>query len=119
MAMPDWALYLILLAAIAIGFVLGMRYRSQPIKDPTESITDSRYFKGLNHLLNDQPDSAIETFIESLEVNVDTLSTHLALGNFLRRKGEVDRAIRIHQNLLARPNLTVCLLYTSPSPRDA
>ena len=105
-AMPNWALYLLLLTAIAIGFTLGKFYR-RPLKNRSDSVIDSRYFKGLNHLLNEQPDSAVETFIETLEVNVDTLKTHLALGNFLRRKGEVDRAIRIHQNLLARPNLTI------------
>ena len=63
------------------------------------------YFKGLNFLLNEQPDKAIEVFIQVLEVNTDTVETHLALGNLFRRRGEVERAIRIHQNLIARPTL--------------
>lgn len=63
------------------------------------------YFKGLNFLLNEQPDKAIEVFVQALEVNSDTVETHLALGNLFRRRGEVDRAIRIHQNLIARPML--------------
>jgi lipopolysaccharide assembly protein B len=63
------------------------------------------YFKGLNHLLNDRPDKAIEIFIKVLEVETDTVETHLALGSLFRRRGEVDRAIRIHQNLIARPTL--------------
>jgi lipopolysaccharide assembly protein B len=65
----------------------------------------SAYFKGLNFLLNEQPDKAIEIFIRVLEVNSDTVETHLALGNLFRRRGEVERAIRIHQNLIARPTL--------------
>ncbi|MET0070439.1 MAG: lipopolysaccharide assembly protein LapB [Candidatus Thiodiazotropha sp.] len=63
------------------------------------------YFKGLNYLLNEQPDKAIDLFIELLDVDSDTVETHLALGNLFRRRGEVDRAIRIHQNLIARPSL--------------
>jgi lipopolysaccharide biosynthesis regulator YciM len=65
----------------------------------------SAYFKGLNFLLNEQPDKAIEIFIQVLEVNSDTVETHLALGNLFRRRGEVERAIRVHQNLIARPTL--------------
>lgn len=66
----------------------------------------SHYFKGLNYLLNEQPDKAIEVFIRVLEVDKDTVETHLALGNLFRRRGETDRAIRIHQNLIARPTLS-------------
>lgn len=65
----------------------------------------SAYFRGLNFLLNEQPDKAIEIFIQVLEVNSETVETHLALGNLFRRRGEVERAIRIHQNLIARPTL--------------
>ena len=64
---------------------------------------DPAYFKGLNYLLNEQPDKAIDVFIKLLEVDSETVETHLALGNLFRRRGEVDRAIRIHQNLIARP----------------
>ncbi len=66
---------------------------------------NSDYFKGLNYLLNEQPDKAIEIFIKMVEVDRDTVETHLALGHLFRRRGEVDRAIRIHQNLIARPKL--------------
>ncbi len=65
----------------------------------------SAYFKGLNFLLNEQPDKAIEVFTKVLAVDSDTVEIHLALGNLFRRRGEVERAIRIHQNLIARPNL--------------
>ena len=63
------------------------------------------YFKGLNYLLNDRPDKAIEVFIKVLETETETVETHLALGNLFRRRGEVDRAIHLHQNLVARPTL--------------
>ena len=67
----------------------------------------SDYYRGINYLLNEQPDKAIEAFIRVLEVDSETVETHLALGNLYRRRGEVDRAIRIHQNLIARPSLSV------------
>ena len=64
------------------------------------------YFKGLNFLLNEETDKAIDSFIKALEVDNDTVELHLALGGLFRRKGQVDRATRLHQNLIARPNLT-------------
>lgn len=64
------------------------------------------YFRGVNYLLNEQPDKAIEMFTRMLEINTETVETHLALGSLFRRRGEVERAIRIHQNLMARPTLT-------------
>ena len=63
------------------------------------------YFTGLNYLINEQPDKAVDVFIKMIEVDSDTVETHLALGHLFRRRGEVDRAIRIHQNLIARPQL--------------
>lgn len=64
------------------------------------------YFRGLNYLLQDQPDKAIEVFVRMVEVDSDTVETHLALGSLFRQRGEVDRAIRIHQNIIARPTLS-------------
>jgi lipopolysaccharide biosynthesis regulator YciM len=63
------------------------------------------YFRGLNFLLNEQPDKAIESFIEVVKVDPQTVDLHFALGSLFRRQGEVDRAIRMHQNLLDRPDL--------------
>ena len=63
------------------------------------------YFKGLNFLLNEQPDKAIEAFIEVVKVDPETIDLHFALGSLFRRRGEYDRAIRMHQNLLDRPDL--------------
>ncbi|MBK8759059.1 MAG: lipopolysaccharide assembly protein LapB [Sulfuritalea sp.] len=64
------------------------------------------YFKGLNFLLNEQPDQAIEAFIEAARVDPETIELHFALGNLFRRRGETDRAIRVHQNLIDRDGLT-------------
>lgn len=63
------------------------------------------YLKGLNFLLNEQTDQALEHFMKMVRVDDSTIETHFALGNLFRRRGEMDRAIRIHQNIIARPDL--------------
>ncbi len=63
------------------------------------------YFKGLNFLLNEQPDRAIDAFVEVATLDPETIELHYALGNLFRRRGETERAIRMHQNLLSRPDL--------------
>ena len=105
--MIDWGLLILLLAAIAIGFYIGrrsVRQSKQSQRSDYPSL-ERHYIQGLNYLLNERQDAAIDTFIDALDVNSETLETHLALGNLLRKRGEVDRAIKIHQNLLARPGL--------------
>lgn len=103
--MGDFALFILLFIAIAAGWVLGRRAQLSASKSEDSIALPSQYYKGLNYLLDGQPDGAIDEFIDALEVNSDTLDTHIALGNLLRRNGEVDRAIRIHQNLLSRLSL--------------
>lgn len=105
--MNDTSLILLLVVAIAIGWLLGRidrRKNNPPEQDPPT--TSKEYFKGLNYLINEQPDRAIDVFVKALDVNSDTVDTHLALGSIFRRRGETDRAIRIHQNLLARTSLS-------------
>ncbi len=63
------------------------------------------YFRGLNFLLNEQPDKAIEAFIEVVRIDPETIELHFALGSLFRRRGETDRAIRMHKNLLDRNDL--------------
>jgi len=63
------------------------------------------YFQGLNFLLNEQPDKAIDSFLEVAKVDSQTVELHFALGNLFRRRGETERAIRMHQNLIDRPDL--------------
>jgi len=97
----EFLIFFLLFAAVAIGWFLGRRGASSV----GGSDLSSDYYKGLNYLLDGRPDGAIDSFIDALEVNTDTLETHLSLGNLLRKRGEVERAIRVHQNLLARPSL--------------
>lgn len=97
-------LFLLLPVAALSGWILGRR-DTRDAGDKQFTALSSNYFKGLNFLLNEQPDKAIEVFVHMLEVDSETVDTHFALGNLFRRRGEVDRAIRIHQNLIARPNL--------------
>lgn len=102
--MGEWWLLLLPVAAMS-GWWIGVRAKTQ-VRSQNNSELSSDYFKGLNYLLNEQPDKAIEVFIKMVEVDSETVETHLALGNLFRRRGEVDRAIRIHQNLIARPTLS-------------
>ena len=97
-------LLLLLPVAAASGWFAAMRSQRSKTVNKNGNLSE-HYFKGLNYLLNEQPDKAIEVFIEMLEVDSETVETHLALGNLFRRRGEVDRAIRIHQNIIARPTL--------------
>ena len=94
--------WLLLPVAALSGWWIGRS--AQETKKLSKNI-HPEYFKGLNFVLNEQPDKAIEVFIRMVEVDNETVETHLALGNLFRRRGEVDRAIRIHQNLIARPTL--------------
>lgn len=64
------------------------------------------YFQGLNHLLNEQQDKAIDAFIEAVQKDPDTSELHFALGNLFRRRGEFERAVRVHQHLLSRADLS-------------
>ena len=92
--------------AAILGWIFG---RSRPAPQQQQALNrgdfSNHYLQGLNYLLNEQPDKAIEIFIKMLEVDSETVETHLALGSLFRRRGETDRAIRIHQNLIARPTL--------------
>ena len=98
-------LAILLPVAALTGWILGRR-NSERSRRAGVSELSSSYFRGLNYLLNEQPDKAIEVFLKLAEFNRDTVETHLALGNLFRRRGEVDRAIRVHQHLIARPNLS-------------
>ncbi|WP_370052112.1 lipopolysaccharide assembly protein LapB [Neptunomonas sp.] len=106
--MLDYRFILLLMLAIAIGWFLGrwskQKQRYRPASQETGLNRD--YFQGLNFLLSDQPNEAIESFIRTLEINSDTLPAHLALARLFRKKGDVERAIKMHQNLLARPDLS-------------
>ncbi len=99
-------LFLLLPIAAAYGWYMGNRSASNKQQEQSHHMS-RQYVTGLNLLLSDQSDKAVDVFIELLQVDSETIDTHLALGNLFRSRGEVDRAIRIHQNLIARPNLTI------------
>ncbi|SHG86598.1 lipopolysaccharide assembly protein LapB [Ferrimonas marina] len=103
-------LFLLLPIAAAYGWYMGRR--SMRVNQQRSQQNLSRnYVEGLNFLLSDQPDKAVDRFIELLQVDSDTFDTHLSLGNLFRKRGEVDRSIRLHQNLIARP-------YLEPEQKD-
>lgn len=97
-------LWLLLPVAAATGWYTA---KWSEEKSPNNDIPNipNEYVQGINFLVNEQPDKALEVFIRFVEVDSDTIETHVVLGNLFRQRGEVDRAIRIHQNLIARPNL--------------
>jgi lipopolysaccharide biosynthesis regulator YciM len=95
------------LIAFPVFFGLGWLAARIDIK---QLVTESRrvprsYFTGLNFLLNEQPDKAIEAFTEVVRVDPETVELHFALGSLFRRRGETERAIRMHKNLLDRSDL--------------
>lgn len=104
----DFDLSLILLG-FPVAFVLGWlasRMDMRQIRLENRQAPKS-YFKGLNFLLNEQQDQAIDAFIEAVQSDPDTSELHFALGNLFRRRGEYERAVRVHQHLLSRGDLSL------------
>ncbi len=104
----DFDLNLILLG-LPVAFVLGwlasrMDMRQLRLENRQ---APKAYFKGLNFLLNEQQDQAIDAFIEAVQNDPDTSELHFALGNLFRRRGEYERAVRVHQHLLSRGDLVL------------
>jgi lipopolysaccharide biosynthesis regulator YciM len=97
-----WILLGLLFIGGAIGFYAARRPRPSAIG--AERVRGN-YLAGVNFLVNEQPDRALEAFLRAAELDGDTVETHFALGSLYRRRGEVDRAIRIHQNIVARETL--------------
>jgi lipopolysaccharide biosynthesis regulator YciM len=97
-----------LLLGLPIAFALGWlasRFDLRQLRIDNRR-SPKAYFKGLNHLLNEQQDEAIDAFIEAVQKDPDTSELHFALGNLFRRRGEYDRAVRVHEHLLARGDLS-------------
>ena len=96
-----------LLIGLPVAFALGWmasRFDLKQLKREREDAPRA-YFKGLNLLLNEQQDKAIDAFIEAVQSDPDTTELHFALGNLFRRRGEFERAVRVHQHLLGRSDL--------------
>ena len=102
--MFELLLILLLPLAVYLGWWLARSFDRRS-SGKRNRLFSNQYFQGLNYLLNEEPDKAIQVFLELAEVNQDTVETHMALGSLFRRRGEVDRAIRFHQNIIAKPSL--------------
>ncbi len=104
--MDNWLLYILIVSAIGCGWWLGRRERAKRIDSLGSGSLGAnygrKYYQGLNYLLNEEPDRAVAAFIDDLDVNADTLETHLALGSLLRRRGELEKAVVVHENILNR-----------------
>ncbi|SFM29176.1 Lipopolysaccharide biosynthesis regulator YciM, contains six TPR domains and a predicted metal-binding C-terminal domain [Ectothiorhodospira mobilis] len=93
-------LWLLLPVAAASGWMAARRTCRNESGQERGAVFSADYIKGLNYLLNEQSDRALEVFLEMVNVDPETVETHLILGSLFRRRGEVDRAIRIHQHLV-------------------
>ena len=96
-----------LLLALPLAFALGWLASRFDLRQWKREQTDSprAYYRGLNLLLNDQHDKAIDAFIEAVQQDPDTSDLHFALGNLFRRRGEYERAVRVHEHLFNRADL--------------
>lgn len=96
-----------LLVGLPITFLLGWTASRFDLRqwNRADKQAPKAYFKGLNLLLNEQTDKAIDAFIEAVQHDPDTSELHFALGNLFRRRGEFERAVRVHQHLLQRADL--------------
>lgn len=98
-----YSLFWLLLPVAAASGWFAARKALQP--KPIKRTFASDYFQGLNYLVNDQPDKAIEVLSRMVETDADTVDTHITLGSLFRRRGEVDRAIRLHQAVVSKPGV--------------
>ena len=98
-------LFLLLPVAAGYGWVMG-RNSVRQAQRKQSSILSRHYYKGINFLLSDQPDKAVDTLIKMINLDSDTAETHIAMGNFFRHRGELDRAIRVHQNLVSKEEIS-------------
>jgi lipopolysaccharide biosynthesis regulator YciM len=99
-------LWLLLPIAAASGWYVARQEYQRKFKEQSYELPQD-YYKGLNYILNEQPDKAIDVFLKLSELDNNAAEVHLALGSLFRRRGEVDRAIRIHQGLVDRVSLSV------------
>ncbi len=99
--------WLLLPVAAASGWfsAKAIGYIQSPSPSRSNSKINQQCIKGLNYVLSDQSDKAIEMFVGLVDVDEDTVETHIVLGSLFRGRGEVNRAIRVHQNIIARPSI--------------
>ncbi|MEH6627103.1 MAG: lipopolysaccharide assembly protein LapB [Motiliproteus sp.] len=104
--MGDYLLIIPLFLALAIGWYLGRRdWRKKNLENYRERLKEE-YFSGLNHLIDNKTDEAIDSFIKALHYSSETVPIRLALGTLFRRRGEIQRSIQLHQEVMAHPSLS-------------
>jgi len=106
LAEPSLGLIVALFFAAAAGWLLARYTRPRPPQNARPNELSEGYFQGLRFLLNEEPDKALEVFLKMVDVDNDTVETHFALGSLYRRRGEIERAIRVHENIMARRALS-------------
>ena len=100
--MPE-LLFLLLPIAVAYGWYMGKR---NALQNQKQNSLSKKYATGLNFLLSNQSDKAVEHFVEMVKVDDETIETHLALATLFRKRGEIEKAIRVHKNIIERESIT-------------
>lgn len=102
--LPEMSSWILFVPLILIVFVVFFRRRRSTKKNKSQQFS-AEYFTGLNYLLNDEPSKALDVFVKLVESDWAVVDTHFALGKIFRKNGEIDKAIKLHQGLIARPSL--------------
>ncbi len=102
-------IFFVVVVVFGIGWFVGYRYALKKNLLASPPVL-TQYFLGVNYLLNEQPDQAVDAFLKALEINVHTAEICLALGNLFRKQGKLERAIKMHQTLFDYPGLGNMLL---------
>jgi len=107
LAPSNQVLLLELVLAFAVGLLIGLLFVRRKVKRTTSLARegDRAFFKGVQHILSNDHDQAIEQLTKAVQVNSETIETYVALGNLYRSKGDIDRAIRIRRNIILRPQI--------------
>lgn len=102
----EWLLILIGVAAVALAMLYLRQEEPEAVDTAEEDARISPLLRGINYLLSDEPDRALQEMVEVARLRSETAEVYMALGEMFRSKGEIGRAVRIHQNILARPDVT-------------
>lgn len=106
-ASPNQKLFLTFLIGLVLGLIIGRmvrRHKEKKAKSFSRA-GDEAFFRGIQYILSNEPDQAIEQFTKSVQVNSETIETYVALGNLYRSKGDIERAVRIRQSIILRPHI--------------
>ena len=99
----EWSVFPFLLITLGVGFLIGKRFSPKHIQEAKES--KIAFLSGFRYLLSKESDRAIEAFMKAVSLDTETVETYFALASLFRDKGEIERAIGIHQSIITRPHL--------------